>query len=77
MRTDCRHNLVSKVVWCLSKKEWRRLSVIGVKVEINIFHICQQLHPSFASLSVSYYYTCRVGPSSVWSTYLHMKNVYQ
>jgi len=26
---------------------------------------------------VSYHYTCSVGPSSVLSVYLHMKNVYQ
>lgn len=39
MRTDCRYSLVSKVTWCLSKKEWRRLCIIGLKVEINIFHM--------------------------------------
>jgi hypothetical protein len=53
MRTYWRHNLVSKVIWCLSKKEWRRLSIAGLKVEINTFQNCQEFHPSFSSLSVS------------------------
>jgi len=42
MRNYCRYNLVSKVTWCMSEKEWRRLSIIaiiGVKGEINIFRM--------------------------------------
>lgn len=39
MRNYCRCNLVSKVTWCLSEKEWRRLSIICVKADINIFHM--------------------------------------